>query len=242
MIKVTYIDHSCFLLETENVSFLFDYYKGDIPQIDSHKPFFVFVSHKHGDHFNAEIFDLIKKYPDVQYILSKEIPVKWHVLKYKEQGISLDEHIHILGKNIVYEISISDGYGLTIETLKSTDTGVAYLIYDKEHTYYHAGDLNLWIWEGETKQYNNYMTSAYYRELEKLRDKKIDVAFVPLDPRQEKDAYSGIESFLEYTDSQYVFPMHFWGDFDIIPRFLAKHPEYQEKIMIIEKTGQEFNL
>lgn len=242
MLKITYIEHSGFLLETENAVFLFDYYKGALPQINPQKPLFVFVSHKHGDHYNPDIFELIKKYPNIYYILSRDIPVKWQIIKYKEQGISLNEHLHIINKNTVEEISISEHYMLSIETLRSTDAGVAYLIHDIEQTYYHAGDLNLWVWEGETKQYNNNMTSAYYRELEKLKDKKIDVAFVPLDPRQEKDAYLGIESFLEYTDCQYIFPMHFWGDFDIISRFLAKHPEYQKKVMKIEKAGQEFLL
>lgn len=242
MLKVTYIEHSGFLLETENASFLFDYYKGTLPQINSQKPLLVFVSHKHGDHYNPEIFELIKKFPNIYYILSKDVPVKWQMVKYKEQYISLKEHIHIVNKNIVQEITISGHCLLSIETLRSTDTGVAFLIHDKEKTYYHAGDLNLWVWEGETKQYNNSMTSAYYRELEKLKDKKIDVAFVPLDPRQEKDAYLGIESFLEYTNSHYVFPMHFWGDFNIIDRFLTKHPEYQEKVMKIERAEQEFLL
>lgn len=242
MTKVTYIDHSGFLLETETASFLFDYYKGTIPQIDPRKPFFVFVSHKHGDHYNPEIFELIGRCPDIQYILSKDIPVKWQVLKYKEQGISLEEHIHIMPKNIVQDISLPSGKMITIETLKSTDAGVAYLITDHGKLYYHAGDLNLWTWAGESKQYNNNMTSAYYKELEKLKNKKIDVAFVPLDPRQEKDAFSGMESFLQYTDSRSVFPMHFWGNYEIICRFLTRHPEYREKIMPIEHTMQEFVL
>lgn len=240
MMKVTYIDHSGFLLETETASFLFDYYKGSLPQINPEKPFLVFVSHKHGDHYNPKIFELIKKYPQIQYILSKDVPVKWALLKYGEQGISLEEHIHIMSKNTIQDMVLFNGKHLVIETLKSTDTGVAYLITDHDHVYYHAGDLNLWTWEGESKQYNNNMTSAYYRELEKLKDKKIDVAFVPLDPRQEKDAFSGIESFLEYTESTCVFPMHFWGDYDIIRRFLTKHPEYEKKIMTIEHTMQEF--
>ena len=240
MTKITYIEHSGFMMETETATFLFDYYRGTIPKADPHKPFLVFVSHKHHDHYNPEIFELIKQYPDIQYILSKDIPIKWQILKYREQNISLEEHIHAMHKNMVQDIMLSHGKSLTIETFKSTDAGVAYLITDNGKLYYHAGDLNLWIWEGESKQYNDNMTSAYFRELEKLKDKKIDVAFVPLDPRQEKDAFSGMESFLQYTDSKCVFPMHFWGDFDIICRFLAKHPEYKGKIMPIEHTMQEF--
>ena len=50
MIKVTYLDHSGFLVELEDAYFLFDYYKGRLPQIDLEKKMFVFVSHVHHDH------------------------------------------------------------------------------------------------------------------------------------------------------------------------------------------------
>lgn len=240
MMRVTYIEHSGFLLEAENATFLFDYYKGAIPQIDPQKPLLVFVSHKHGDHYNSEIFKLIMKYPHIQYVLSKDIPIKWLLTEYKEQGIVPDKHIHVMNKNTTSDITLSGGETLTIETLRSTDTGVAYLISDNGQTYYHAGDLNLWVWEGESKQYNNNMTSTYFRELEKIKNKKIDVAFVPLDPRQDKNAFAGMKSFLEYTHSSFVFPMHFWGDFDIINRFLTAYPDYQNKVMQIKKNGQRF--
>ena len=240
MTKVTYIDHSGFLLETENASFLFDYYKGLIPTVNPDKPFLVFVSHKHSDHYNPEIFELIKSYPNIRYILSKDIPTKWLFQKYKEQGVSPEKHVHIMPKNAIQNFTLSNEKTLTIETLKSTDAGVAFLITDNDKCYYHAGDLNLWTWEGESKQYNHNMTSNYLKELEKLKNKRIDIAFVPLDPRQGKESFSGMESFLEYTDSKCVFPMHFWGDFDIASRFLAKHPEHKDKIMLICQNGQVF--
>ena len=40
MIKVTYLDHSGFLVELEDAYFLFDYYKGRLPQIDLEKKMF----------------------------------------------------------------------------------------------------------------------------------------------------------------------------------------------------------
>ncbi len=172
MIKVTYIDHSGFLLEAENINLLFDYYKGALPQVDPGKPFLVFVSHKHSDHYNPEIFELIKKYPNIEYILSKDIPAKWLLLKYKEQGISLSEHIHVMPANSIQNITLFNGKHITIETLKSTDAGNAYLITDNGYAYYHAGDLNLWTWEGESKQYNNNMKSIYYKRIRKIKRQK----------------------------------------------------------------------
>ena len=35
--KITYIDHSGFCVECENVVFIFDYYKGELPEFDRKK-------------------------------------------------------------------------------------------------------------------------------------------------------------------------------------------------------------
>lgn len=239
--KVTYISHSGFMLEAEDVCFLFDYYRGEIPQIAKEKDIVIFVSHKHGDHYNPAIFKLAEQYPNIHFVVSKDVPAKWQVLKYKEQGIDLTECVTAVRKNAEYTLPLASGKSLQIETLKSTDEGVAYLLTYEGKQYYHAGDLNLWIWEGESRQYNDNMTKAYFRELDKLKGKEIDIAFVPLDPRLEKDAFSGLKSFLEYAKCRKVFPMHFWGEYDMIKKFLFKYPEYKEQIVEIGQEGQTFD-
>lgn len=35
--KITYINHSGFLVETEDCYYIFDYYKGDLPTLDKSK-------------------------------------------------------------------------------------------------------------------------------------------------------------------------------------------------------------
>lgn len=240
--KVTYIEHSGFLLETDKAGFLFDYYRGEIPEMNPHLPLFVFVSHKHQDHYNPEIFELIKKYPSVHYILSRDVPVKWQLAKYQEQGISLEEHITVMKKRATVEIPITGGGTLQISTLKSTDEGVAYLISFAGCTFYHAGDYNLWVWEGESEQYNRNMEQAYYRELETLKDEHIDVAFVPLDPRLGGTAFLGLKTFLEATNTVRVFPMHMWQEYSVIQKFLDKYPEYEKQVMKIQFQGQSFTL
>lgn len=52
--KVTYLNHSGFLLEWEDCFWIFDYYRGALPQLSPQKPVFVFCSHSHGDHFNPD--------------------------------------------------------------------------------------------------------------------------------------------------------------------------------------------
>ena len=240
--KVTYLNHSGFLLETAETYFLFDYYKGEIPQMNPEKDIIVFVSHKHADHYNPEIFELAKHYGNIQFVVSKDVPVKWQILRYEEQGISLSERVTVVRKSMEYNLSLVNGKVLQIETLKSTDEGVAFLLTYEGKRYYHAGDLNLWIWEGESKQYNDNMTKAYFRELSKLKNKELEVAFVPLDPRQEKDAFAGMEAFLENVECKKVFPMHFWDDYEIIEKFLLKHPEQEGKVCRIGETGSASGL
>ena len=50
MMKITYIGHSGFFVEMEDACFLFDYYKGTIPETDGNKKMYVFVSHRHHEH------------------------------------------------------------------------------------------------------------------------------------------------------------------------------------------------
>ena len=54
--KVTYIHHSSFLVETDENYFLFDYFEGELPEFKEDKPLLVFASHRHGDHFSPVIF------------------------------------------------------------------------------------------------------------------------------------------------------------------------------------------
>ena len=51
---ITYIHHSGYLLETEQALLLFDFVEGALPPLDPAKDLFVFVSHRHEDHFTPE--------------------------------------------------------------------------------------------------------------------------------------------------------------------------------------------
>ncbi len=68
--------------------------------------------------------------------------------------------------------------GCKIRTLRSTDEGVAFLVEYDGRILYHAGDLNWWHWEEESKAYNTMMRRNYQHEINKLHGVRIDVAFV----------------------------------------------------------------
>ena len=68
------------------------------------------------------------------------------------------------------------------------------------------------------------MRQDYQREIDKLKDIVIDIAFVPLDPRQENQYAWGMDYFMKHTHTKYVFPMHMWGDYEVYDR-LMENPE-----------------
>ena len=222
--KITYIHHSCFLVETDRFYYLFDYEKGRLPEMDAAKPVFVLSSHGHGDHYNVGIFSLLKatgmRY--VRAILSDDIAVPANVDTLQVSP----ETEYILGPQ------------QKLTTLRSTDLGVAFLIEDRGQLIYHAGDLNDWVWEEETDAYNGEMTANYRKQInllsETLNHREIDAAFVVLDPRQEKDYDRGMVWFLENISAKQVYPMHYWGHPGIIETFLTDHPQYQAQIQKTE--------
>lgn len=230
MMKVTYLEHSGFCIETENDNFLFDYYKGNLELLNNKKSILVFVSHAHYDHYRKEIFSLRKYTDKVTFILSSDIPVP--------EEFAGDDVVFI-GPNEECKIG-----ACTVRTLRSTDEGVAFLISCSGKIFYHAGDLNWWHWQEESEEYNTAMRRAYQSEINKLQGVKIDVAFVPVDPRLGEQYCLGIDCFMKRTDTRYVFPMHFWGNFDVSNRLMHEKctEGYRNKIIKIERAGQRFAL
>ena len=218
--NVTYIHHSGFLIETNRFYYLFDYESGDLPYLNTDKPIYVLSSHSHQDHYNSHIFSLLKnkgmKY--IKAILSDDIEIPKDV-----DTLQVSPHnTYELDKN------------LKLFTLKSTDLGVAFLIEDEELLIYHAGDLNDWIWEDESEEYNQQMTTDYQHEIyilsKQLNNRIIDLAFVVLDPRQEKDYDKGICYYIENIETHIIYPMHYWDQPSIIDQFINEHPQYINKI------------
>ena len=194
--KVTFIEHSGFMVEMEQNVLLFDYYQGEIPSFDGSKTLYVFASHSHADHYDPAIWKLKEQYKDIHYILSDDI-------KDNEGAVVMKAH------------EKKEVAGIEIETLRSNDMGVAFLVKVEGKTIYHAGDLNWWHWNGEPEEDNEYYKKTFQDEMKYLEGKKIDLAFMLLDPRQEDKYCWGMNYFLEHTDSKVVFPMHCFEHYKI---------------------------
>ena len=133
--KLTYIFHSGFVLETEHSILVFDYWMdpSDVMEgvLKSDKPLYVFSSHFHEDHFTREIFEWKRRKPNITYILSKDI--------LRHRRASKEDADVWLAKGGTW----TDGL-VSVWAMGSTDSGVSWIVETEGKRIFHAGDLNNW--------------------------------------------------------------------------------------------------
>lgn len=216
--KIYYIYHSCFIVETESSFVLFDYFKNKQNNNEdfnfnellndifiSEKPLYVFSSHSHQDHFNSEILSWCNKKENTYFILSNDIKLYQTVSNY-----------YSVKKNDSFTIN-----NLTINTFNSTDQGVSFLIALDNMNIFHAGDLNWWKWSDDTIEEEEEMESAFKGIIKDIiiKDVIIDIAFFPVDGRLDENYFCGGKYFIEQLNPKVFIPMHFWDNFDITKQF-----------------------
>lgn len=218
--KVTWIEHSGFLVETAEEYLLFDYWKGRLPRIDPGKPLCIFVSHSHPDHFSERICDL----PAKAIVLSADVP----------QGSirRTRASVHRIAPHRTLELSPC----LSISTLASNDLGVAYVVRTDEGMVYHAGDLNSWWWDGDAE--DRKLEEFYHRELERIRGIHFRAAMIPYDLRLKEPGY-GIRDFQRVCSADAVFGMHLNGTIGEAVRRAAADTALRESAAVMQRAVNE---
>ena len=227
--RITFLDHSGFLAELPSVTLLFDWWKGELPPLRPHVPLLVFSSHWHDDHFSPAVFSLAAD----GWIMG-DMDRRW-LAKKGASPEQLERCISMSG-----EAQCAPLPGITVETLRSTDEGVAFLVTADGETVFHAGDLNWWHWEGEPDPWNPDMERNFKAFSRPLAGRHIDLAMVPLDPRQNGDGFRTAVYFSQIADIRRIIPMHQWGNFAFTEAFLAEHPEFADRLFPVMHTGQTF--
>ena len=228
-IKIDYLGHSGFFVENESSMLLFDYYYGDLSFLEEkleEKPLFVFSSHAHGDHFNPEIFTIVNKHKKTSYHLSFDIKGK--------PTVPNNLNIQYLDVDRTYEI---EDLGI-VKTLQSTDEGVAFLIKTSDETLFYAGDLHWWDWPGEDPEWLTEQESVFKREIGKIKNENIDIAFAVLDSRLEDNYAKGMTHILSELHPRYVLPMHFWDDRSVVERFKERSEKKGLDTIILDTTKE----
>lgn len=238
---ITYLYHSSFAVENEKYILIFDFYK--IPWIknntftmdeiiDKNKTIIVFSSHGHADHFSPEILKWDNGKRKIYYVLSNDINIS-----------NKRENYYIIKEGD--QIKIED---LKIKIFGSSDLGVSFLINNLDNTnIFHAGDLNWWKWNEDTKEDQEIATNLFKKLVNDIKislekdNEKIDIAFFPVDPRLEENRFLGSTYFIENFAPKYLFPMHFWDKFAITKEFSEYIKNTSTKGIIINKNVEKLN-
>lgn len=224
-VNVEYINHSGYFIETENHIVLFDYVKGNLPIFD--KPTLVIASHGHPDHFNKDIFNLEGP---VKILLSSDIK--------KDYDLPHQSNVFYIEPNSKRFIG-----DFQVETFGSTDKGISSFVYVDNIGIFHAGDLNLWIWEDEDSQEDKKaMSILFNEEIKKIRLKNVEIAMFPVDPRLKKYATSGVRYFIDTIKPSYLFPMHFWEDSSIAEELREQNTGDETKILVPRHDNHRFEI
>ncbi len=260
---LTYIFHSCFVLETERAILIFDFWmdpSGCVPAfLQKDKPLYVFSSHFHEDHFNKDIFEWKKCRENITYILSKDI--------FRHRRAAREDADVWLAKGGTW----TDGV-VSVWALGSTDSGVSWIVETAGKRFFHAGDLNNWYAKflpdavpGQ-KMYSFELEEVFepiahekqylgeLKDIRKIAD-SFDVVMFPIDGRIGNGYTLGGRQFIERFKVGLFVPMHFTTGFESSWRFkefadeknipfweISREGETIEIIEIIEKDEKTLSL
>lgn len=205
-VQVWYLFHSGFAVKHRDCIFIFDYYNN----ISSNKTFdlnhgvinpkdlkdyhvFVFVSHSHYDHYNSVIFTWANDIPNIHYIVSPDVKLNRNL-----------RNIHVMKPHDQLQVE-----GIFIETLDSNDLGVAYIVQQNDLTIFHSGDLSWWY--GMDEAINQADERIFKQEYELLKEKSIDLAFIPVSPKLKSRYAYALDYYMKHIAKRecHIFPMHF---------------------------------
>lgn len=238
--KLIYIYHSGYAIETDNFSIIIDYFKdssdmegkGIVHEYLLHKPdkLYVLSTHSHYDHFNRDILKWKEKKENITYIFSKDI-LDDHKAKPNE-AIYLDKLDEYKDEH------------LQIKAFGSTDKGISFYIETENKKIFHAGDLNNWHWNEESTDEEVKEAEEYYNsELTLLANevKYLDLAMFPVDPRLGKDYMKGAEEFISRIKTDIFAPMHFDTAYDKAAAFASYAASKGCKCICWSKKGDDIN-
>jgi L-ascorbate metabolism protein UlaG (beta-lactamase superfamily) len=241
--EIYHLFHSGAAVRVKDKLFVFDYFK-DEPQnnkilnsslengVINEESFknineaYVFVSHSHHDHYNKVIFEWDNYCENINYILAAEVEPEAELLN--------KDNLYLMEKDVELKID-----NINITTYGSTDKGVSFLVELNDLSIFHAGDLNWWKWKKFSQKVQKREEREYKREVDKLKSKKIDIAFVPVDPRLEEHYYLAGEYFINEIKPSLFVPIHFGDNYDVTKFFRERFNSNQTRVAEITRAGEK---
>lgn len=220
MIRLTYIFHSGFVVETAAGMLVFDYWldlANVLPKCLSRRGgrhVYVFASHFHKDHFTKDIFGWKQSLgSDVTYILSKDI-LKHSRADKGEADVWLAKGGTWADENI------------QVTATGSNDSGVSWIVETGGNRIFHAGDLCNWYarFLADGNKYRQPYSEELGEDIDPVAEEKrflgelkdiqkiakgFDLVMFPVDGRIGNGYTLGARQFIERFQVGMFVPMHF---------------------------------
>lgn len=220
MIRLTYIFHSGFVVETAAGILVFDYWldlANVLPKCLSRRGgrhVYVFASHFHKDHFTKDIFGWKQSLgSDVTYILSKDI-LKHSRADKGEADVWLAKGGTWADENI------------QVTATGSNDSGVSWIVETGGNRIFHAGDLCNWYarFLADGNKYRQPYSEELGEDIDPVAEEKrflgelkdiqkiakgFDLVMFPVDGRIGNGYTLGARQFIERFQVGMFVPMHF---------------------------------
>ena len=220
MIRLTYIFHSGFVVETAAGILVFDYWldlANVLPKCLSRRGgrhVYVFASHFHKDHFTKDIFGWKQSLgSDVTYILSKDI-LKHSRADKGEADVWLAKGGTWADENI------------QVTATGSNDSGVSWIVETEGKRIFHAGDLCNWYarFLADGNKYRQPYSEELGEDIDPVAEEKrflgelkdiqkiakgFDLVMFPVDGRIGNGYTLGARQFIERFQVGMFVPMHF---------------------------------
>ena len=237
--EIYHLFHSGVAVKTTDKLLIFDYYndrstgneraldQGVISKdlLETEDDIFVFVTHNHHDHFNRVIFDWEEYNSNINYVLSADVKVPNQEQK---------DNYHIIDK--YEELRIDD---LSIETYGTTDQGLSFYVEADGLNIFHSGDLNWWHWKKFSSAERKVEEEDFKEEVARFKDKELDIAFVPVDPRLEEHYYLAGKYFARTVAPKLLVPIHFSDNYYITEEFAEVINNFPVESAVINGRGEK---
>ncbi|MDL2220392.1 MBL fold metallo-hydrolase [Eubacteriales bacterium OttesenSCG-928-N14] len=233
--KITYLNHSGMLLQTDKAAIVIDYYSNGMNKstqqllqnaLSAHTRVYVLISHAHGDHYDQDALNFKgKDGVEPTFIFSFDAEKKKH-----HKGT----HFLQSGQTYTDDLLHCKAYG-------STDEGISFYLEFGGKQLFHAGDLNNWHWKAEVdaQEADGYQT-AYLKELDIIKAdiSHLDALMFPVDPRLAVDYDIGAIQFASAIRVDTLLPMHFGNDFAAIQAVAGQLAPLVGKYVVWQSMGE----
>lgn len=209
MAKVTYLDNAGFIVKTDNVFYVFDYYRDPahrlVKELENNPelPVIFFASSPHTSHYNDKIFNLAQNHKRV-YVFANQVVSRIG-----------DTETNVATLTAGDKIEDVEGTGTTVEAFSSTEAGVSFVVTTKEgKKILFGGDLSPYhLDEGSDKKAEKAMEDKFKTTVNRIAEvyPEIDLAFLSVDPTATADYAEGVRYLVEKIDVKNFVPMHYHG-------------------------------